>query len=118
MALVGAAWLFWLPWAYATAAHRGDWNYYVAPLFVGMLLTLEVALSWAPASEKKYLTNGGRYLAWLIVGLPVAFMAFAGWEGGYEVGGVVLALIGASPAVLTAWAFLLLRRHRRADWRE
>jgi len=115
--LVGAAWLFWLPWAYATAAHRGDWNYYVAPFFVGMLLAIAVILSWAPASEKKYLTDR-RYLAWLAVGLPVASMGLVGWEGGYEVGGVVLALIGVSPGVLVAWAFVLLRRHRRADWRE
>lgn len=58
------------------------------------------------------------YLAWPAVGLPVASMGLVGWEDGYEVGGVVLALIGVGPAVLTAWAFLLLWRHRKTEWRE
>lgn len=116
-ALVGAAWLFWIPLAYATAMHRGDWNYYVAPFFVGLLLAVAVILSWAPASQRKYL-NSRRYLVGLVVGLPVAFMGLTGWEGGYEVGGIVLGLIGVVPAALTVWAFLLLGRHRQADWRE
>ncbi|MGW4638019.1 hypothetical protein ACWEN6_05810 [Sphaerisporangium sp. NPDC004334] len=110
--------MFWLPWAYATAVHRADWNYYVAPFFVGMLLAVAVVLSWASASQKKYLSNGRGYLAWLAMGLPVAFMALVGWEGGYEVGGGVLAFIGVVPAVLVGWAFVLLWRHRMADWRE
>lgn len=115
-ALVGVAWLLWIPWAYAAAAHHGDWNYYVAPFFVGVLLAIAVMLSRAPASQKTYLASF-KYLPWLAVGAPVAAMGAAGWEGGYEVGGVALALVGVVPAVLAAWAFLLLWRHRRAEWR-
>ncbi|MFF3442097.1 hypothetical protein [Streptosporangium sp. NPDC002721] len=104
-------WVIWLPWAYRVAAEYDDLAFYGGPIAMGCLLIILVAMGWLPF-------DGMGWALWVGLGFTVIALAVLGWEGGYQVGGVALAVVVAGHGAVVAWAVPLLWRHSRADWYE
>ncbi|MGV9772619.1 hypothetical protein [Streptosporangium sp. NPDC003464] len=109
--VIGAVWVIWLPWAFRVAAGYDDLASYTGPICMGCLLMVLVGLGWLPL-------DGVGWALWVAFGFAVVAMAVLGWEGGYRVGGPVLAVVVAAHGAVVAWAVPLLWRHGRADWHE
>lgn len=110
---VAAAWLAWIPWTIVGGVHHEwDWAFLLAPLPIGILLLITGAITLAPVLTQQRALRAGLTLAIIV-------MAATGWDGGWALGGLFLAIVcGVIPAATAAWAVVLLWRHSVADWLE